>query len=1120
MKKTLVKLFSCVIVMAFLISACAAPTAAPQEPVLPTEVPANEAPAPETETVIPPTADEDVLYLNLTWHQHQPLYYKDANGVYTRPWVRVHATKDYYDMAATVKPYENVRMTVNITPVLMKQLDDFTENGAKDYYWVLAEKPANELTEEEKSFILLRFFDANWNNIIGRFPRYKELLSLRDQTTTVEVESAVKIPKLADALTASGGESLNWQTSTIDLLKLLGLDSSLENRKALGESFGCPTDNSMVLNNCLYQAVKEQAVNGAQPSTETVSVYTEQDFRDLQMWFNLAWIDPEFLATSPLKELVEKGEGFTEEDKVILFDEISKIIAMVIPVHKEMQDAGQIQVITTPYAHPILPLIYNSDMAAVGNPTAELPERYSWPNDAIVHLEKSVEMYTDHFGQAPVGLWPGEGSVSEDIVPLVAKAGYEFMQTGELVLAQSLGIGSFTRNSAETVQESDALYRPYYVVADSGEKVAIFFRDLTISDKLGFTYSQTPGEEAAADLMQRLENIRIRLKEEGAAGPHIVSIVLDGENAWEYYPNDGKEFLNAMYRMLNESETIKMVTPSEYLELFPEQRELDYLFPGAWFSANYDTWIGESEETAGWNYLGKVRNFLAKYDLEKSREAPSAEALAQAQDYMYLAEGSDWFWWYGSDQDSGVDEYFDTGFRALLAKVYESLGEPVPTFVNVPIIPKKPEQPAQSYSGVGTPTVDGNATEEEWATAAVYPVNNVPGITSVAYTMDGKTLFFKLALGGSGEIPASGGVYLNVPSAETNYPFANTPETPDSLLLGITASHLFEWSEGKVTAYQAVADGWKVSPEQAGAYTLGTNALELSIPVTALGEVSTGDDIRVIVVTQPGGNILPENGPAQIVLPDLGLSDLVLEVLDPAGDDHGPGAYTYPTDAVFSAQNFDIEKFTVSTDPSNVIFTFKFFGEVPNPWGSGSNLSLQSMDVYIDKDPGQGTGNRLLLPGRNASLTSGNGWDYVVWAEGWTPAVYAPDPETGEPKALNLSYKLIVDPALKTVTLRVPIEAFGEGNPADWGYAAVVMSQDGYPSTGVWRVRDIQADTAQWKFGGAPDDVNHTRIIDLAWSAESAGTQEEMLSNYPASAGPVEELSADDFGQIELITIK
>ncbi len=144
----------------------------------------------------------------------------------------------------------------------------------------------------------------------------------------------------------------------------------------------------------------------------------------------------------------------------------------------------------------------------------------------------------------------------------------------------------------------------------------------------------------------------------------------------------------------------------------------------------------------------------------------------------------------------------------------------------------------------------------------------------------------------------------------------------------------------------------------------------------------------------------------------------------------------------------------------------------------------------------------------------------MVWAEGWNPGIYAPDPETGEPKAVNLSYKLIVDPANKLVTLRVPKEAFGEGDPALWGYVAVVLGQDGYPTTGVWRVRDVQAENAQWKFGGAPEDVNHTRIIDIAWLSDAAPTQEEMLSTYTSSTGAVETLSADDFPQLLPITIK
>lgn len=198
---------------------------------------------------------------------------------------------------------------------------------------------------------------------------------------------------------------------------------------------------------------------------------------------------------------------------------------------------------------------------------------------------------------------------------------------------------------------------------------------------------------------------------------------------------------------------------------------------------------------------------------------------------------------------------------------------------------------------------------------------------------------------------------------------------------------------------------------------------------------------------------------------------------------------------------------------------FAFYGPIPNPWGSPNNLALQTLDVYVDKDPGAGTGARLFLPGRNAALTNGNGWEYAIWAEGWTPQFIAPDPQSGVPKQVTgVSFKIIVDPAAQTVTLRVPRAAFGEGDPATWGFAAVVLSQEGFPSTGVWRVRDVHPLAEQWRFGGGPTDTNHTRIIDLAWDAVPA--QEEILGAYPSSMAEIATLTADDFAQIPLLIVK
>lgn len=1022
--------------LSFILSACGVSPA----PVA-TQLPAEKTSEPTVPVISSAEDDEeDVLYVNLVWHQHQPLYYKNEDGVYTRPWVRAHATKDYYDMASTVAQYPDVHVTYNLTPVLISQLDDYTQNGAKDLYWVISEIPADQLTLDQKRFILERFFDVNWNNIISRFPRYQELLDKR------------------------GG-----------------------------------TD--------------EEKINAA------LETFTQQDYLDLQIWFNLAWFDPQFLETEPLNKMVEKGRNFEESDKAILFGEVEKVMQEIIPLHKQLQDQGQIEIITTPYAHPILPLIYNTDLALVGNPGADMPERFSWPNDAIAHLEKSVEIYQDHFGKSPTGLWPGEGSVAEEIIPLVSKAGYQWMATGEPVLAASLGIGSFTRDANDTVKQADDLYRPYYVTGSNGEQVAVFFRDWTISDKLGFEYSDMSGEEAADDLMVRLNNIRTELKNEGAAGPHIVSIILDGENAWEYYKNDGKEFLNSMYQKLSADENIKTITPSEYLKKFPEQKTLDYLFPGAWFSPNYDTWIGEPEEKLAWNYLGMVRNDLAKYDLTKKRTA-SPEAIAEAENYMYLAEGSDWFWWYGSDQDSGQDEYFDQGFRALLSKVYQALGDPIPEFLNVPIIPAKPAEPQQAFEGLFTPNVDGVISKEEWAKGESYSVAGSGFTGNLEIGLDQKNLYVQM-MSEDQALPQNLSIYISTPKSSSTNSFAieKESETQQSVVLGFPASYSFVWQSGNQwKGYQVVDGTWQPVSDLGKIVVSGRN-LEASIPLDALGSLETGDSLFLTVVFEGQNILIPVEGPAQFVFPDLGLSTLLLEVEDPQGDDFGPGSYTYPTDVVFEPQSFDIQKFKVLSDESNLIFEFVFYGPIPNPWGSTMNLSLQTLDVYVDKDPGQGTGARLLLPGRNAALPAEDGWDYAVWAEGWYPALVVPDLETSEPKKLNIDFKVISDPSKQKVTIRVPKDAFGEGDPQDWGFAAVVLSQEGFPAKGVWRVRDIKSANDQWAFGGAPDDTNHTRIIDVAWPDGNAVSQGQMLSDYSSSSESLDSLTADDFPKIYLLTI-
>jgi len=1006
-------------------------------------------------TPAPTPVAEHPLYVALVWHQHQPLYYKDPDtGVYTRPWARVHATKDYYDMAATLEGYPDVHVTFNLTPVLIRQLDDLAA-GAKDIYWVLAEKPANQLTDDDRRFLLRRFFDANWDRVIRRFPRYGELLEKRAGTDDEAIERAL-------------------------------------------------------------------------------TTFTEQDFRDLQVWFNLAWFDPDFLAQEPLKSLVDKGRDFAEEDKQVIFDKALEVIKAVIPEHKKLQDAGQIEVTTTPYAHPILPLLYATSLAQVGDPGAELPERFSYPNDAIAQLSRAVEVYEQHFGRKPRGLWPSEGAVAQEIVKMVADAGFTWMASGEDVLAPSLGLKGFTRDSKDTVKEADEFYRPYYVRYQDERPVGVIFRDRVISDKIGFTYSGTPGQEAADDLIQRLANIRDRLKEQGAQGPHLVSIILDGENAWEYYPNDGKEFLHALYRNLSTTPWLKTITPSEYLALFPEQRGIENLWAGAWFSPNYATWIGEPEENTGWDYLRRTREALAQYDLFK-RKTTSPEALARALDFMYLAEGSDWFWWYGADQDSGVDEYFDFGFRALQKEVYRALGEPVPDYLDVPIIPARVATPTRGATGAIAPTLDGVAAPGEWDAAGYYQARGGAQARAedvaagLYYGYDAKNLYFRVdgrqpweTLGDLTYI----GLYFSLPRAPKANAFSRLGATTEpKTLLGFRASGLAEvkLEKGQASAHLLLADGqngW-VDPKPLPSVAVADRVLELAVPFELIGDVEAGDTLNLVAVVSQAERDLttvPAAGPAQVIVPELGAVTVLLDVQDPQGDDHGPGSYTYPTDPVFEPQVYDLESFTVGVDDKNVVFRFKLFGPINNPWGSPINLSVQTFDVYIDVDPGAGTGRRLLLPGRNAALEQGNGWEYAVWVEGWQQELWSNDQE-GKLFQVKASYKTIVDPARSLVTVRVPKEVFGQDvDPAKWGYVAAVLSQEGFPAPGVWRVREVEATAKQWRIGGAPADTNHTRIMDLAWPADATPTQEEMLSRYPPSQEKnMDTLGPDDFAQVPLL---
>jgi alpha-amylase/alpha-mannosidase (GH57 family) len=485
-----------------------------------------------------------------------------------------------------------------------------------------------------------------------------------------------------------------------------------------------------------------------------VRYFTTHDYLDLQVWFNLTWFDPVFKQNDPLvKGMIEKGSGFTEEEKRLLIAKQREVMALIIPEYRKLAGAGRIELTTTPFYHPILPLLCDTDLAKVATPDIKLPaNRFVHPEDSKAQVERALAYHEKFFGSRPAGMWPSEGSVAEEIIPLLAEAGIRWIGTDEGVLARSLGV-AIDRDFSGIMKNPEVLYKPY--LAGKGDKtLSIVFRDHTLSDLVGFVYTKWDSKNAVNDLVERLHRIR---KSTGNK-PHLVSIILDGENAWEYYPNDGRDFFLYLYERLSKEEGLRCVTVSEYLKQHPAQDRIEKLHAGSWIYSNFRIWIGHEEDNRAWDLLGQTREALVSYgsrngDPQKT-SASSVEALAKAWEEIYIAEGSDWCWWYGDDHFSENDEEFDLLFRTHLMNVYRIIGLDVPDELRVPILREDREaRPTVELTALISPTIDGQVTNYfEWLSAGFYDVARGGGamhrgdsvISHIYYGFDLRNLFLRL----------------------------------------------------------------------------------------------------------------------------------------------------------------------------------------------------------------------------------------------------------------------------------------------------------------------------------------------------------------------------------------
>ena len=807
------------------------------------------------------------LLLNIVWHQHQPLYLDPVSDGLSGPWVRKHATKDYYDMTSILEDYPDVHVNVNLTSVLLRQLLDYYVKRMDPFIDVYA----NTMDVEG--------FKAKWGGKTDPFVDF--LLQPTPSAETITEDELLLVWKGPWTLVSTADATM----------------------KHFPE----------------YIALRD--ANRAE--------YDKEDFLALKIFFEIAWFDPDFLngpvtlpdgsVTRVHEWLNRDGDIYTlkvppsEQLALDLLIENHKIMRNVIAIHKKLfydveTGEGQVEVTTTPMYHPILPLIYNTDLMGTSQPFDPKPDpAFSFPEDASAQVLRSVAFYEDVFGVKPRGIWCGEGSVAEEIVPILTQAGFEWTATDHEVLKRSMGNDNAPVYKAYRVDD-DAKTGP----ADS--EMLILFRHTDLSDRMGFEYKTWKGVDAAQDFIDDLVEMAPSL----GGDDRLVTVVLDGENAWEAYTqeHDAKGFLHALYKKLSESYQtgeISTVTASEYIHGNPSRAiaahpigghtELEPLWPGSWIGATYAVWIGELEENKAWEYLLKART-----DLQASGLAPpnplapaptNLDSLAgriyRAYDQIYAAEGSDWFWWYGVDQTtpSNDDSPFDLAFRSQLLGMYEHmnaalkiLGQPefpVPDFA--PLIQAKPKLMEGPYEGdFPAPTIDGAfmPNETEWTPPGGFffdsdsstAISNTDDITTVYYGVDQDA--FYVAVQASEDLSAKVGSpysmavlidHKTILDAELGTSLSDpahsfTPPGEDFVGMQVARRVRADFSGGDVKAVLEVSDGnGGFSPVANHSVTLGGPQfggiiLEFRIPFADLNLQGASDPLNFYVVAMEGDEVI------------------------------------------------------------------------------------------------------------------------------------------------------------------------------------------------------------------------------------------------------------------------
>ena len=1002
---------------------------------------------------------DDALNLAIIFHQHQPYYKNKLTGMVEMPWVRVHGMTEYVDSPGILSNTDT-KVTYNLVPSFIEQLLDYSENGVLDVHTDIARRSWNSAGYPNATALELHTmqFQSFWNS--------------------------------------------GWiYNVTADDSRVGWLQPSSER----------------------YSQLYDMTLHNLKPATIMDDTLLEpQDFLDLQVLWYLYQFSPSYVQgqynsshrDQGLIDLFMQNGQYTLSDLTYVLDAQEAHMSNILPMYSELAASGQVELTTTPYYHPIMPLLMMDGWTFEDGIRVN---KDSWPEDVTNHLQTGMDLFEQELGFRPTGMWPSEQSVSPPMVQPVADVGIEWMVTDELNLEESTDLNGNTID----VSVASNLATPWLV-----DDVAVVFRDRVISDRIAFQYGSMTPEAAVSDFLAYCDNIRQQLLDEGKdPSDHLLTVALDGEN-WMFmsefqHQDNGRPFTEEWFGRLSTHPTIVTTTPGDFLEKNLSLPEIDVIGTGSWIDGTLSTWAGEAEESLAWQRLVEARQSLVEFESEN----PNHSGLEAAWESLYIAEGSDWFWWYGLDQDSGYDEMWDVLFKVHLSNIYRAINIDLPPYLQD--LWSNPALPDTPYGGVIEPMIDGIALPGEWDGAAMYDAGTdeeLLDIESFHLGYDASNVYVRVDLGSmpddweSLDLASSPdlSIYFMQPNAinfnevETNFRtyYGNTIlGFPAKSMVSFNFGELWEDGRAKYDIFNAkgkIGDNerWNLAGQSVLGGCAADEVFEFQIPWSEIG-LAPRYSTRVKVVTSWSESPAYGDGidveiapaaPAEMVMPDLEEWVTLLDVNDALGDENGDGDYTYPLAGDFApgAGLFDITHLKISQSAWNARFEITF-AEMTDYWGLANGFSHQIVQIYVDQ--GETTyGQTEMLDGAYAEVHPDWAWEVAVSATGEPGAVKTVSASTGETSAKGIEVSSNQDQ--KTVIITVSKNIIGEDVP-DYRFVVVAGSQDGF-GTGKWR--DVDAEAKTWRLGGGADPSTidgldyDPNIIDMVLDNET--DQAAMLGSY------------------------